>query len=613
MLVSEATEARVLPTRWKRFAKYFAAVSILALLAFACVAAVNAAYPSGALFTAAQVLSVTWLVFGFFALVAGTRHLLLAKPKLLLPILFTFFITGSVLAAHFYTVNSPASTTSGSLSGSVGANLSNQDISVTSSATGSRLTVTIDDTGSNPISLLQVSIYGTPLPNSNLSLDPSLSSWLDTGQQTSGSWNVQVTNGSQLSVGYQYLSCFSGSSKTLGCIMDEVYYVPAALNILKGQQCSAGADNCNLEHPFLSKALIAAGMAAFGIDTFGWRMANIILGTFCIPLVFILVRHVSGNNRFAYFSAILLATDTMFFVHSSAALIDIPAIFFTILAFVFYFWKSSYWKVDNLMASGIFLGFALLAKETSIFLIFGLVTYHFYASRDSVRRLLLDSMKIMVPAALVFAGGLQVYATLFTSSSTPTFVSEIEYILKYGGGLTGPGWYDAVLKSYITPLNWLTYYTPVSYLVTHVTTTVNSASGSTVTTFVGVGYYGITNPIVTWVVFAWVPIVIYRAIKKRPEGEPVTGDDTMGRFILFWFLWGYLPYIPLWIYGRVTYPFYVLPIVPALAIGAAYFITRPWFPSKVAIIYVLAAFGWFFLYFPLKDFLPDWIRALLGR
>jgi hypothetical protein len=79
------------------------------------------------------------------------------------------------------------------------------------------------------------------------------------------------------------------------------------------------------------------------------------------------------------------------------------------------------------------------------------------------------------------------------------------------------------------------------------------------------------------------------------------------------FLWSYLPYIVLWIYGRVTYPFYILPAVPAIATGAAYFVTRDWFPRHVSWFYLAAAFSWFFWYFPLKDFLPVFLRAALGR
>ena len=117
--------------------------------------------------------------------------------------------------------------------------------------------------------------------------------------------------------------CYSTEKKVYGCIMDEVYYVPSAQYILSGTQCAPYQENCNLEHPFLGKAFVAAGIATFGLTDFGWRFFQVILGTACIPLLFAIVMKLSGDRKMAYFSALLFAGDTMFFVHSGAALIDI--------------------------------------------------------------------------------------------------------------------------------------------------------------------------------------------------------------------------------------------------------------------------------------------------
>ena len=143
--------------------------------------------------------------------------------------------------------------------------------------------------------------------------------------------------------------------------------------------------------------------------------------------------------------------------------------------------------------------------------------------------------------------------------------------------------------------------------------TVTGGAAATTLSYIGVGFYGVNNVIVLWLVFVWVPIVAYRLLKKRQPGEPRGREDNAMLFILLWFLWNYLPYIALWVYGRVTYPFYVLPAVPALATGAAFFISRDFFPRKVVWFYLAAVFGWFVWYFPLKDFLPVFLRAVIGH
>src|SRR5438445_11872643 len=96
----------------------------------------------------------------------------------------------------------------------------------------------------------------------------------------------------------------------------------------------------------------------------------------------------------------------------------------------------------------------------------------------------------------------------------------MQFMLKYGDSLTGPGWTDDLLKSFITPLNWLTYYTPIAYLVTHVT--VSSAQSNIV--YVGVGYFGVTNMMMVWMVFFWVPLLVIRRARvcekaRSPEAE----------------------------------------------------------------------------------------------
>ena len=222
------------------------------------------------------------------------------------------------------------------------------------------------------------------------------------------------------------------SADKLGCVMDEVFYVPAAQTLLQGNQCAPYADNCNMEHPFLAKGLIASGIAIFGSNDFGWRFFNALLGSLSIPLLFALVYVLSGNRRLSYFSAFLFSMDTMFFSHSSVALIDVPAIFFTILAFLLYFWKSRFWRVDNVTASGLLLGVALLAKETAIFALAALVTYQLIFAEGSFRHVALEASKLVLAASLIFFIGLQSYDTLFAAAKVPTFLDHIASLFKYG-------------------------------------------------------------------------------------------------------------------------------------------------------------------------------------
>jgi predicted membrane-bound dolichyl-phosphate-mannose-protein mannosyltransferase len=610
-------------------------VKPLALLSILCVAilvatlSVYARYPGGTLFSLAQSSALAALVLGVAALVTGTIRLAHTRPDLRRPIVFLLVITSIIFLMHMYVVNSPPTSTAGTLSGPVGSSFQDSQLQVSSTLVGTLLHVNVTDissgSGANAVAEIQVLIDNQslpvsallPLPSYSTPLEPADVAYLGYNSTTEGSWTVQVVDQPTLRVDYQYLTCFhvpeaSDNRAVYGCIMDETYYVPSAMGILAGTQCAPYADNCNLEHPPLAKALIAGGMAVFGVDDFGWRVSNIVLGTLSVALVFVLAFSLTGNRRLSYFATLLFAADTMFFVHSSAALIDVPSVFFSLLGLILYFRRGELWKVNNYVASGICFGLAALSKETAIFAIGAVCTYELLFGGGGLRSAATKTVLVVAPAVLTFMGGLQLYDSTFTSAAMPWFYQQVNFILSYGSSLKGGGWVDPVLHRYITPLDWLFVYAPVSYLVTNVTVTVIGATTSSMT-FVKVGYYGITNQIVVWMVFAWLPLAVYRFAKTKLSGVELSVEDRFGIILSVWFLWSYLPYVALWLYGRVTYPFYILPALPALAGGAAYFITRDWFPRKMAVIYLTAAFVLFFLYFPVKDFLPNYVRVWLGR
>jgi len=426
-------------------------------------------------------------------------------------------------------------------------------------------------------------------------------------------------------------NCHDTTKNVDGCIMDEVYYVPAGQTLLAGEKCAPYADSCNLEHPFLSKAFIAAGIAIFGNGAFGWRIFEVLLGTFSIPLLFGICWSVTRNARLSLYASFLLAFETLFFVHSSVAVIDISAVFFALLGFLFYFAKAHWWRFDRLTLTGIAFGLSALSKETAIMLLLVLAAYHTLFGEGRLIQRFSSTLGLVLSVFLVFAVGLQVYDSLSGAGSATTFLGQIDFILRYGASLTmtpssvacfftkqtttsvtGCGWIDSVLLTPITPLNWVTYYSPIGYLITDVT--VKSASGSY--HYVAAGYYGITNQFEVWLVYLWGAYVIYLWRKTRGVRFAVDADARdfrLARLALLWFLVVFVAYSALFLYGRVTYPYYFIQAVPALAMGAAYFLSRSWFPQGIAYIVLAGVFLWFFIFYPDKSFLPEQFRAWLGH
>jgi hypothetical protein len=642
------TEAAPSPGgRARTVLRWLVGLTIILLGLFILDVVLHAAFGGAPLFLAAQALAAGMVGSASASALLGVVHSWRSYPQHRRAIAFVVALTLVTLLAHAYILGTPAASTPGLVTGSPNSTFGDDRVTVHSTLGGEQLTITVQATGSSAIGQIDVTDHGAPIPDGGFRPPPNYSAPLLPGDTAFGTWFVSPgENISSVSVGYQYLSCYDTNDQVYGCIMDEVFYVPAAQHMLAGAQCQMGAPRdspgyCNPEHPPLTKALLAAGMAVFGeYNSAGWRVMPALLGTFSVPLLFGTAWKVSGSKRLAALSALLLALDVLFFSQSSGALLDIPSLFLSLAAFFAYFADLKWWRFDRYVVAGTLLGAAGLAKETAVFAALALITYIFlFEERPAVAKLL-PSIKVVVVAGLVFAGGLQAYDSTMASAAVPNVVQHVSYMLSYGASLIADKLACQPTTGYwckypgqpggppILPTDWLVYYTPVGYYLVSVTTNPGNLS------YVSVGYYGITNLIETWTTFIWVPLVAYyfydyHRTKKAGEAEPpagppggasaaveppragLPGELRFGGVASVMFLWAYVPYLVMSAFGRVTYPFYFVDAVPAVAMGAAFWLDRKWFPKWLVYVYLAAAFVFFLAYFPDKSFLPIWLRVLL--
>jgi 4-amino-4-deoxy-L-arabinose transferase-like glycosyltransferase len=595
---------------------FLAAVSLIDLLWVLLIVGYHAYHPAAV--STGILAPMTFILAGASsaATVLALVYALLNYPAYRRTVLLLTLIVLGLFGAHLYTINLPSLYTTHTLSGQIGQSAKNDQLDMASTLSGSSLSVTIADTGGDAIGTMSLSVGDTVLPSSGLKTVPTPTQALQPGSQDTGSWTLNPAPSGPLTLTYEDLTCYATDKQVDGCVMDEVYYVPAAQTMLSGEKCAPYADNCNLEHPFLSKAFIAAGIATFGNDTFGWRIFEVILGTMSIPLLFGICWTITKNQRLSLYAAFLLAFETLFFAHSSIAVIDVGTIFFSLLGFLFYFAKVHWWRFGTMTLTGLAFGLAALYKETAIFPFLVLFLYHLFLAPGSRRDIAVSTTKLVASVVIVFVVGLQIYDGAFGSGVATSFLGQIEFILKYGASLTmtptSQGWIDSVLKTPITPWNWVTYYSPIGYLITNV----NVSSGTSHYSFVSAGYYGVTNQFEVWLVYLWGAYTVYLWWKTRGvnfASESDAREFQVARVALLWFLVIFLGYLALFYYGRITYPYYFISAVPSLAIGGAYCLTRSWFPRPVAYIFLAGVFLWFFIFYPDKSFLPTQVRVFLGH
>jgi dolichyl-phosphate-mannose--protein O-mannosyl transferase len=88
-------------------------------------------------------------------------------------------------------------------------------------------------------------------------------------------------------------------------------------------------------HPPVGKWMIALGELAFGVDPFGWRAGAAVTGTLTVMLLAVIVQLLFGSPIWTFAGGLLLAVESLHFVHSRIALLDGFVTFWIVLGFLF--------------------------------------------------------------------------------------------------------------------------------------------------------------------------------------------------------------------------------------------------------------------------------------
>jgi len=122
-------------------------------------------------------------------------------------------------------------------------------------------------------------------------------------------------------------------------VFDETYYAKdACLYAGNGpKQCdlTATTNEQSWVHPPLGKWMIAAGIKLFGYNPIGYRVSAALFGTAAVVITAGLALLLFNSVLWAYVAGILLATESLNFVQSRVALLDIFLAFWVVLGFLF--------------------------------------------------------------------------------------------------------------------------------------------------------------------------------------------------------------------------------------------------------------------------------------
>ena len=384
-------------------------------------------------------------------------------------------------------------------------------------------------------------------------------------------------------------------------VFDEAYYIPDAHNFMTGIAS-------NLEHPFLGKAWIALGQVlaqALGgswQNTFFPRLIEVGFGLGALYVFYLLALRWLTRNQ-SLFATALLGLDTLFFVHTSLALLDGPPLFFTFLGILFYFYWRDNLNENYLIYSGFAFSLAILSKETAALFVMVIAFYHLFSTKTFAEIHLKSMLRWFVIIVMIVIGALTVYDWVFHPIATFSNAGQvvlaygwqnIQYMVSYQSALTlstsmaGDPWHYAL--GWINPLT----IAPDPYYVTTVTV------GNTV---VGhpIDWQGIGNLAVWYSIYPLCGYIGYKFLRK----QRLTSLEIL---LASWIgiVYGANLYTS-YIVHRIVYGFYMLDLTPALVLGIPLIINalikNPYERRTMYLLFLIEAVIWFILFFPVHPWL----------
>jgi predicted membrane-bound dolichyl-phosphate-mannose-protein mannosyltransferase len=375
-------------------------------------------------------------------------------------------------------------------------------------------------------------------------------------------------------------------------IFDETYYVNLARILLRLPQqpnvwpnATPGIDSVNQEHPLLAKLMIALSMSILGDNAWGWRIPSVIFGLLSIFVLYLLVKKTSKDSLIALIGTFVFSFDTLVFVHSRIATLDIFVVGFMLLGFYWYF-------SGRVKLSALAMALATLCKIGGFYGVLTLAAFHLArelaaSGRKTDWKSLLTFFE---KYAIVYLGSFLVLLTFidFFWADYKNPFEHLSHIYTYTFALRAPD-VRAPNDIWSYPWEWLLDQVKIHYAVVNVSVYTDQTLART---YPSVDFVGAMNPAV---IFMTIPAMFYTAYHYYET------RSQFALFILAWFSMTYFPFFPAALIGhRIMYIFYFLNTVPAVAASIAYMIVKESPPKIIVAIYVGAVIAAFYTMFPFK-------------
>jgi hypothetical protein len=150
-----------------------------------------------------------------------------------------------------------------------------------------------------------------------------------------------------------------------GYVFDEIYFPVDASKDLR-QPAESYFD----PEPPLAKLLMTPPIAAFGFNSWTWRLSTTLFGSLLVGIMYLVALRLRRDRFFATATALFICVDGLAFVESRTGVIDIIAIFFVALFYYVFLlhWQArtrAQWRTTLYVMAGV-AGLAFGAKLTAL-------------------------------------------------------------------------------------------------------------------------------------------------------------------------------------------------------------------------------------------------------
>ena len=370
-------------------------------------------------------------------------------------------------------------------------------------------------------------------------------------------------------------------------------------------------------HPPLGKVLISQGIQIFGMNPFGWRFMGTFLGVLMLPLIYLLAKKMFRATFWAGFATFIFAFDFMHYAQTRLATIDTFVVIFIMGMYycMYLFHQSNYLRQPlyksllPLLFCGIFAGLAVASKWQGAYALIGLVIIFFRTlflrynehKADEAKSYWKNTLAICTACLLFFIViPLIIYiASYIPYRSTNSLYPNLPFLQAvFQNQIDMFNYHAHTVLSETHPFSspwweWIINWRPIFIYFNNLGDGMVQAISS----------FG--NPLIWWAGLVAFAYTVYTSFRYKDK-------------IAFFLIIAYLSQLIPWFFvARITFIYHYFPMLLFIVLMITYSFKNLTKSQKPAIIFAIAAFAIFLLFYPVltgipisRDFIINYLRWL---